>query len=283
MTPPLVSVIVPTRNSAPVLRACLEAIRTQTYAHIELIVVDRDSTDETKAIAREFANHVLNHGPERSAQRNYGVEKSQGEYVMIIDSDMELSPGVIQACVDQLATKPEIVELVIPEESFGQGFWAQCKRLERSFYAGVSWMEAARCFRAGAYRQAGGYDASLVSGEDWDLSRRVEKFGVLGRINELIYHNEGRISLWKTLRKKYYYAQHARAYLIKNPVVSKMAAQVGPLQRYKLFLSRPRRLLSNPILGLSMLLMKTAEFVAGGLGFLMAEWRTRGKRVGGNS
>ncbi|QQR52503.1 glycosyltransferase [bacterium] len=71
-----VSVIIPTRNSAATLDACLKSVAGQTYTPIEIIVVDRDSTDTTKAIAKRFTKHVYNHGPERSAQVNYGVTKS---------------------------------------------------------------------------------------------------------------------------------------------------------------------------------------------------------------
>ncbi len=267
---PLVTVVVPTRNSARFLRACLNSIREQSYPAIELIVVDRDSTDATKLVAEEYADQVLNYGPERSAQRNYGVQQARGELVFIIDSDMELTPHVVRASVDQFMADAELAGVAIPEESFGDGFWAQCKRLERSFYVGVPWMEAARCFPTQLYRQLGGYDETLVSGEDWDLSRRAERIGRVGRVEEFIRHNEGSIRLWDTLRKKYYYASHAKAYLARHPVASKLGAQVGPLQRYKLFLSQPRRLFADPVLGVAMLAMKTAEFAAGGLGYVRA-------------
>ena len=267
MNQPLVSIIVPTRNSALVLRACLQSISSQTYPHIELIVVDRDSTDDTKAIATEFTEHVYNYGPERSAQRNFGVTKATGQFVAIIDSDMELDPKVIEDCVAQFTADPTLAGVVIPEESFGDGFWAQCKRLERSFYVGVTWIEAARCFPTTTYHQLGGYDETMVSGEDWDLARRAEKLGPIGHTQAFIRHNEGRINLWKTLKKKYYYAQQAKAYLDKSQTGSKLTAQVGPLQRYKLFFSKPAQLFRNPILGLGMLFMKTSEYAAGAVGF----------------
>jgi glycosyltransferase involved in cell wall biosynthesis len=267
MSQPLVSIIVPTRNSAAFLRACLQSIQAQSYPHTELIVVDRDSTDTTKAIAKEFTSHVLNHGPERSAQRNFGVDHSTGEYVLIIDSDMELTPEVVAVAVETAAVSPNFAGITIPEESFGQGFWAQCKRLEKSFYVGVPWIEAARFFRREVYQQLGGYDTTLISGEDWDLSQRAAQLGPILHIDEFIRHNESHIKLRDTLKKKYYYAQHAREYLTRHPAKSKLTSQQGPLQRYQLYFSKPGKLLTNPILALAMLLMKTLEFVTGALGY----------------
>ena len=73
MTQPLVSIIVPTYNSEKFLEGCLESIQKQTYSHIELIVVDNNSKDNTKEIARKYTEKVFNQGPERSAQVNFGV------------------------------------------------------------------------------------------------------------------------------------------------------------------------------------------------------------------
>jgi glycosyltransferase involved in cell wall biosynthesis len=263
----LVSVIVTTRNNHATLDACLSSIIEQTYAPIELIVVDRDSTDDTKDIARKFTERVMNRGPERSAQRNYGVAAAKGEYVCMIDSDMELEPEVIAACVAAMHRESGAAGVIIPEESFGQGFWAQCKRLERSFYVGVDWIEAARFFERDTYMGVGGYDETMVSGEDWDLSRRVADRGGLARITVFIHHNEGRLQLWRTLKKKAYYAGQARNYFAKNDVGPKLTTQAGPLQRYKLFFSRPKQLFEKPATAIGMLFMKTCEFGFGAFGY----------------
>lgn len=264
-----ISIIVPTKNSGRTLPACLESIKQQTSADIELIVVDNSSTDDTQAIARTYTEQVFTKGPERSAQRNYGVSKATGELVMIIDSDMELGPQVAAQCIDEFKRQPHLTGLVIPEESFGHGFWARCKQLERSFYVGVPWIEAARCFPTSVYRQLGGYDENMVSGEDWDLSQRAEALGKLGRIQEFIRHNEGELKLSTSLKKKYYYAKQFSAYSAKNSGSSNMGAQTGPLTRYKLFFSRPGQLFKQPHVGLGMLFMKTAEFGVGAVGLVV--------------
>ena len=270
MTNPLVSVIVPTRNSAATLESCLKSVKEQTYSPIELIVVDNHSSDATQETARQFTDMVLVKGPERSAQRNYGAERASGCYLLMIDSDMELSRKVVEACISEVLGDPGARAVIIPEESFGVGFWSQCKRLERSFYIGVPWLEAPRFFNTAAYKAAGGYDEALVSGEDWDLSQRIERTGKVTRTSELIRHNECRISLRRTLKKKYYYARYAKAYLARHPEESMLFSQAGPVNRYKLFFSQPGRLLANPFLGVAMLVMKTAEFAAGGLGFFLS-------------
>ncbi|MGZ3744083.1 MAG: glycosyltransferase family 2 protein [Pseudobdellovibrionaceae bacterium] len=273
MNQPLVSVIVPTFNSSLFLDACLRSIKEQSYEDIELIVVDNNSQDNTKEIAQRYTEKVFNCGPERSAQRNYGVAKSAGEYVAIIDSDMELSKDVIKSCFAEIEHKPDVLALVIPEESFGEGWWASCKKLERSFYVGVEWMEAARFFRKQAYTEVGGYNESMVSGEDWDLSQRVGRLGKLSRIDDHIYHNEGKISLLKTIKKKYYYAQKFARYVCSNKSEEKLNKQTGILTRYSLFFSKPRKLFSNPFLGFSMVFMKTCEFGIGALGYLIGKLR----------
>ncbi len=269
MTDPIVSIIVPTYNSAKTLEACLRSITEQAYDNIELIVVDNNSADNTKQVASKYTPHVYNRGPERSAQRNFGVEQATGEYVMIIDSDMELGQNVAAQCVAQFNINPHLMGVTIPEESFGEGFWAQCKRLERSYYVGVSWMEAARCFRRATYQQAGGYDEAMVSGEDWDLSQRIAAMGPLGHIAEFIRHNEGHLKLISTLKKKYYYAQKFSMYTRKTSSKANLSSQTGPFKRYALYFSKPARLLANPLLGIGMLFMKTSEFAVGGVGLLI--------------
>jgi len=275
MSNPLVSVIVTTRNNHATLDACLASIVNQTYAPIELIVVDRDSSDGTKMIARYYTSKVFNCGPERSAQRNFGVSKASGEYVFIIDSDMELTPHVIQDCVDTMHYKAQTVGIIVPEESFGKGFWAKCKSLERSFYYGIDAIEAARFFTKTAYEQAGGYDEAMVSGEDWDLSARIRQMGRIERISSLIRHNEGHFKLIKSLQKKYYYAGQAKVYLIKNQVNNKLTASTGPLERYKLFLSQPKKLFASPFLGFGMLFMKTCEYGFGAIGYVFSGKKER--------
>jgi glycosyltransferase involved in cell wall biosynthesis len=272
MDNPLVSVIVPTKNSAATLERCLVSVRRQTYQPIELIIVDNYSSDETQNISERYADKFLLHGPERSAQRNLGVGQCRGEFVVMIDSDMELQDNVIASCVNKITSTDNLVGITIPEESFGQGFWANCKRLERSFYQGVDWMEAARFFKTSSFLLVGGYAEEMVSGEDWDLSQRIEKEGEISHINDFIFHNEGKMSLWQTIKKKFYYAVKFCVYADRNKSVERFKNQTGMLCRYRLLFSRPDKLLRDPVLAAGMIFMKTCEFFFGGLGFITGKF-----------
>lgn len=282
MKEPLVSVIVTTYNNQTTLEECLTSIEEQTYPAIELVIVDNYSTDETLDIARQFTRKVYTKGPERCAQRNFAVQHARGRYVMIVDSDMELTPQVVEQCVERMQSDNGITGVIIPEESFGEGFWAQCKRLERSFYVGVDWIEAARFFERRTFNAVGGYNEALVSGEDWDLSQRVGALGSIAHVEALILHNEGRLKLLRTLKKKFYYAGQFQSYTSTRKAQSATHGSQPTnivLRRFKLYFAHPRKLLKRPHHGVGMLFMKISEFGFGALGYMVASRKRRKAEV----
>src|SRR5207245_3206454 len=95
----LVSVIMPTRNSARTIRKCLESVCGQTYRNFEIVVVDNFSSDSTVRIAREYADLVLLTGPERTSQVKLGAANSKGDFIYKIDSDFVLEPYVLEKAV----------------------------------------------------------------------------------------------------------------------------------------------------------------------------------------
>src|SRR5215208_4737328 len=71
---PLVSIVVPTKNSSNTLGMTLESISTQTYRNYEIIIVDNHSTDATFNIAKRYTDKIYIIGPERTAQMNFGIK-----------------------------------------------------------------------------------------------------------------------------------------------------------------------------------------------------------------
>jgi glycosyltransferase involved in cell wall biosynthesis len=241
--------------------------------------VDNNSTDKTKKIVddlrlkiKDLKISLYNKGPERSAQRNFGTLKSKGKFLLFIDSDMELSKAVVADCVRQAEShkvNKVLGGIIIPEESFGDGFWAKCKALERSFYIDVDWIEAARFFLKDIFNEFRGFDEKLIGGEDWDLSQRVKSKYESSRIDSFIKHNEGRLSLVFLLKKKMYYGTKLGGYSVKEANSKYFKSQSSIIKRYKLFFSYPTKLFKDPKVGIGMLFMKTCEFVAVGAGYIL--------------
>lgn len=279
-TTPVVSFLISTYNSSRTLEALLNSIKSQGYPFCEIVVVDNNSTDNTLEIAKKYTRHTFTKGPERSAQRNFAAKMSSGDYLVFLDSDMLLSSNIAQEVVDKFSSNDSALGLVIPEESFGNGFWSQCKKLERQFYVGVKWMEAARVFRRSVFFDIGGYDEDNTGTEDYDLPHRIEEmYGVdsISRIESFIQHDEGKLELWRTCKKKLYYARALDVYTAKPENKDYFSAQSNPLKRYGLFLSSPRLLFRKPLLGLGMLFMKSSEMLFGVLGYLLRKSDTNAK------
>ncbi|KKR81018.1 MAG: putative beta-1,3-galactosyltransferase [Candidatus Daviesbacteria bacterium GW2011_GWA1_41_61] len=267
MTDPLVSVIITTRNSEKTLKALLQSIKEQSYIAVEIIVVDNNSTDKTVKIGRAFTKKVFNRGPERSAQRNFGAKKALGKYLLVLDSDMILTKDVIRECVEQLEKSFSHQAIIIPERSFGEGFWAKTKAWEREINQGEDYFEAARFFPKELFLKLGGYDEELTGPEDWDLPQRLSKEYPPGRIKSFILHNEDCPTLIKLAKRKYYYGLSAHKYLKKQ--------QIFPLNQKTVYFLRPafyrqwKKIIFHPVISFGMMVMLLAETIGGGLGYLI--------------
>ncbi len=209
---PLVSVIIPTRNSKRTIETCLKSIKRQTYPNIEIIVVDQESNDGTTSIAEKFTNKLFSTRADRfysapPISRNMGAKNSKGKYLLHIDSDMELTPKVISTGINIFEANPEILALKIHEQDVGQGFWSKAKMLERKCYIGYDAIEAARFFRREVFFKLGGYDENLRSSEDWDMSKRVIAIGKIDSIPLpfVTKHHLGKLSYLAQIKKKFNY------------------------------------------------------------------------------
>jgi glycosyltransferase involved in cell wall biosynthesis len=285
MFQPLVSVIITTKNEAANLPLCLQSITEQTYRHLEIIVIDNHSTDDTKKIARRFTSKVFNKGPERSAQRNYGIiQKSHGTYVMFIDADMILAPHLIANCLRAMQNT-HVDALWIKEVVLGKSFFARARRFERSFYDGTC-IDGARFFNKAVFKAVNGFDLTLSGPEDWDLDKKLKASGYKisllptkthknhplsssklttfletkgvnpNHYQNVIYHNESALKLKIYLTKKKYYSQSFTTYINKwgraDPDIKK---QFGFYYRYfGVFLENGKwkNLLAHPLLTLGM-------------------------------
>jgi glycosyltransferase involved in cell wall biosynthesis len=262
MAAPRVSVIVPTRNSAATLRACLRSISVQTYPSIETIVVDRDSTDSTRQIASEAGARTLLAGPERSAQRNVGARAAGGRWLLFVDSDMVLGPEVVASCT---AIGGDEVAVVVPETGAPGGFLARVRTLEKRCYQGNELVEGARFFPREPFLAMGGYDERLIAGEDWDLTDRWRASGrPVRRAIALLVHDSVALTIPGLLAKRFRYGRFYLPYLRKD-----RPAALRHLRPDR-FVRGFDELLGDPLVAVGLIGLKVLEAVSFGVGLAVA-------------
>ncbi|PCN50359.1 hypothetical protein B6U99_04875 [Candidatus Geothermarchaeota archaeon ex4572_27] len=191
---PLVSVTIPTRNSARTLELCLRSIASSTYPKVEVVVVDGHSSDGTMRIAEEYGARVVPCDWGLLGARYLGFTESRGDYVLMLDSDQVLEPTAIERAVEasrlydmlvleELSARPrgllerlyaydrEVAHLVPSLDPVrGEVLPRFFKRwvLERAFSLIPSW----------AIREVVHFDHAIIYYEAYRVTRRV---GVLPR------------------------------------------------------------------------------------------------------
>lgn len=105
------SIIVPVYNRPDEVDELLESLSSQTFKDFEVVIVEDGSKITCKDVCDKYANilhlhyyYKENSGPGQS--RNYGVERANGEYVLIVDSDAVAPAGFMQAIDDELQRQP---------------------------------------------------------------------------------------------------------------------------------------------------------------------------------
>jgi glycosyltransferase involved in cell wall biosynthesis len=129
MNNPLVSIIIPTYNRAHLIGETLDSVTAQTYQNWECIIVDDGSTDNTVEVVNNYikkdARFQLHYRPADrlaggNAARNYGFEKSKGDYINWFDSDDLMLTNFIKKKVDTiLMLKNEVDYVLCGFETFG--------------------------------------------------------------------------------------------------------------------------------------------------------------------
>lgn len=110
--PPLVSVVVAVFNAAETLGQTLDNLLLQTYANLEIIVIDDGSTDASPAVLRQYEGRIRTVRQPNGglpAARNTGCKLAKGEFVVLMDADDFCAPDRVAIQVRALQHYPEAV------------------------------------------------------------------------------------------------------------------------------------------------------------------------------
>ncbi len=200
MTTPLLSVVIPTWNRAPLVCEAVESALSQRIGEVEVIVVDDGSTDDTSNIlTRNFGSriHLLRLPSRRGvgAARNAGIRQASGELLAFLDSDDLWLPGKLDAELRVLEQFPDAEAVVSDSLCFvegqaddrsrfaltgllsaaqGQVRWAsECQWLWTNSMKAVQMSSVILRRKALAHLDGTLFAEDLLSCEDWEFQMRV--------------------------------------------------------------------------------------------------------------
>lgn len=178
--PPLISAILPVYNGAAFVAAAIESALGQTYAPLELIVVDDGSTDGSAAIVRGFGDKLTciyqpNRGP--AAARNAGLQIARGEIIAFLDAD-DLWPADKLACQQERLAADGALDVVLGHTQFMQQEDGTEETVTLINEPYPQYFLGSALFRRSAFVTVGGFDETLRYCDDWDWFLRAQELGV---------------------------------------------------------------------------------------------------------
>jgi len=127
---PKISVIIPVYNGERTLPECLSSVLNQTHPADEIILVDNNSTDNTKKIIQEFQQkskkikYVFERYKSRGAARNAGIRISNGNIILMTDSDCVAPKNWISEITEPIAKEGEFI-VMGTEDDIVNNFWTR--------------------------------------------------------------------------------------------------------------------------------------------------------------
>jgi glycosyltransferase involved in cell wall biosynthesis len=181
---PRVSIVVIGRNEGERLVACLKSIANMdsTGIAVETIYVDSASTDGSPQRAATLGARVIEVRPERPSAalgRNAGWRAASGEFVLFLDGDTQLHPQFVRRALDAMRDRAVAVVWGHRRESLPhQSVYVRVLDLDWVYAPGPSeFCGGDALMRRDVLESVGGFDASLIAGEEPELCRRMRAAG----------------------------------------------------------------------------------------------------------
>jgi glycosyltransferase involved in cell wall biosynthesis len=243
-----VSVVLPVRDGERFVREAVESVLAQTYADLELIVVDDGSADATSEILRGFRDdrlRVLRQEPAGLvAALRRGVAEARAPLVARMDADDVSEPARLERQAELLERRPRVGMVatwtaVIDEvgrELRREVLPSAHQDLARRLLLRNPFQHGSVVVRRDALEAAGGYRDDYGANEDYDLWRRLARSWELACVPEVLYRyrvhggavtqtDPDRIARRERLRAELWRAYDVRAYDARGTVARARAAE----------------------------------------------------------
>lgn len=253
MASPLISVIVPIYNQEKYLKRCLDSLIAQTYADLEIVLIDDGSTDGSAKLISQYeqgygniyAYHQENKGA--SAARNLGIKKAKGSYICFVDSDDIIFEDYISYLYEMLHMAGADCSICSAYKlSEGESFFQESKEntqflykqqeaLKNFFYRrGITPYPVLKLIRADLIDQKG-FPEGVKYGEDavfvYHILKKCKTVVYSPRILYLYYQNpesathqndlNGYAYSWEFLKKEIFEEAETEFPEIKKSIISK--------------------------------------------------------------
>ena len=213
-----VSVVIPAHNEEGYIGQCINSVLQTGWPRelLEILVIDHSSTDSTAELAHAAGAQVLPISTGRiGAVRNAGLKAAKGEFIAYVDGDCSVPVTWLRTAIDVLRSDPSIGAVGGPCLSPRVGTWVERSLAPSEASPGsINQVRAIATSsfiaRASLLREAGGFDESLISGEDDDMSNRFASRGLaLLSISDChIVHHGYPQTWWGVLKKEIWHGSH---------------------------------------------------------------------------
>lgn len=191
MNSPLVSIVIPTLNAGRFIKEALESIKSQTYNHYEIIIVDAGSTDNTHSIIQDFpisAKVLQQESQGLAGAWNEGILASTGKYISLIDSDDKWNNHCLESHIKLLSENPELsgtvghVKFFLHKENeIPSGFKTSLLKEKQ-----LAYMPGCFVCKKEVYQQIGLFEErwKIISDIVWfdKLKKSAEKLGIIDEV-----------------------------------------------------------------------------------------------------
>lgn len=189
---PLITIGIPTRNRASLVKDCVKSALAQSYRNIEVLVSDNASTDDTVACLQSIKDgrlRVLSNPENIGILRNFArcVEEARGDYLVLAADDNIFDPAFLEKCVRLVRIEPDIpmvlaaYEILIIDEfaenekrivpaviskKLSTGIWDGTEILEEYLSGRISAQLLSSIIRTDVLRRNGGYSTHPCVGDE---------------------------------------------------------------------------------------------------------------------